>query len=358
METSASPTHPASSSPRVCLVTGANGFVGSHLVDRLIALGHDVRILCRETSDLSNLAAAEGKYTKFIGDITDAESVERAVAGCHWVFHVAGLTSAPNEEVFTRVNGEGTAVVFRATQKAAAETLERFVYVCSQAAGGPAPSRDKPVTEESPDAPMSLYGKSKKLGEERIKELDAADGARTWPWVILRPTAVYGPRDADILEFFKLVKSGALLFGLRPYFGIPSAMTGMIHVHDLVDACVVAAEAPGEVAVGKTYLIANPDSYYIADLLGIIQRALPKKLVMPVYVPLPLLRALAGWQALLHKLFGWKPSLTPDKAREISARWWICDPGKVTRELQWTPQISVEDGLTQTADWYREQGWL
>ncbi len=165
----------------IALVTGANGFVGSHLVDLLLESGYQVRCLVRGTSDLRWL---EGKNVELRhGGILDPSSLAGAVRGADYVFHVAGITRARRREDFLRVNGEGTRNLAEACAKHA-PGVRKIVYCSSLAAGGPAPS-SRPIDEESPAVPHSTYGRSKLEGEIALLRL-----ADRLSYSIVRPPAI------------------------------------------------------------------------------------------------------------------------------------------------------------------------
>ncbi|MGE0432908.1 MAG: NAD-dependent epimerase/dehydratase family protein [Planctomycetota bacterium] len=343
----------AADTPRLCLVTGATGFIGSALVEALLAAGHRVRITCRSSSDLKWLAAVEGRYEKATADLTDTASLEAAVKGCQWVFHLGGMTTAPDEATYNTVNGEGTANVFAAAQTAAADTLERFIYVSSVAASGPAKSPREPRKESDPGTPPSMYGRSKLLGETRLRELSAANTTREWPWVIVRPPAVYGPRDKDVYEFFLMIKRR-----LRPGFGFPQLWSSVIHVTDLVEGLLAIARADEAAVRGEVFVLASPQAYPFSQLMRLIQSAVGRRVVLPLWLPIWALFVYAAVGSLLTKWFGVKVPLTWDKCRELNARYWVFDVSKVRERAGWQARISSDEGLKVTADWYREHRWL
>ena len=176
------------------LVTGGTGFIGSHLTEALIRKGVQVRCLLRKTSDLKWL---KGLPIEFVhGDCNDKTSLEKAVRGVDWVFHLAGVTKAIKEETYFEVNGLGTENLIHACLENNPR-LQKFIYISSQAAAGP--SRNGCNKKElDPCEPVSFYGRSKRVGEELV-----LTHAHELPVLILRPSAVYGPRDKDIFAFFK-----------------------------------------------------------------------------------------------------------------------------------------------------------
>ena len=203
------------------LVTGANGFIGSHLVEKLIRSGTKVRCFVRRTSDLRWLRDLPAEIV--YGDCTDRDSLSSAVAGVNCVYHLAGATKAKRKEDFFATNAGGTENLIRACLDHNPK-IEKFIYLSSQAASGPCVDGRMKV-ESDPDFPISSYGKSKRIGEEAVLE----HGSRI-PVTILRPSTVYGPRDRDVLSLLKLIAK-KIKFSLR---GVTQSIS-MCFVSDLVD---------------------------------------------------------------------------------------------------------------------------
>jgi nucleoside-diphosphate-sugar epimerase len=183
------------------LVTGGQGFVGSHLCERLVAQGHCVRVLARPSSDLRHLSGIEVEVVR--ADVTEPAGLPSAVAGCDVVFHVAGALKGLRERDFFRVNADGTRNLVGAAV-VAEPRLARFVYVSSLAAAGPSPGGSTPRTEEMPPEPLTWYGRSKLAGERAVRAVAGLN------WTIVRPAIVFGPREHDLLRYFRLARRGCL----------------------------------------------------------------------------------------------------------------------------------------------------
>ena len=177
------------------LVTGATGFVGSHLAEALRRRGDEVTALVRSPAKAAALGPLGVRVLP--GGLDDPDSLARAAEGQDVVFHVAGLVAARDEAEFLRVNRDGTAGLVAAAARA---RVGRFVYVSSMAAGGPA-DRGRPLTGTEPPNPVTAYGRSKLAGETAVK-------AGSLPWVIMRPPTVYGPRDREVLKVFRMARWG------------------------------------------------------------------------------------------------------------------------------------------------------
>jgi len=314
------------------LLTGGTGFVGGHAAAALAAAGHRVRALTRGRDDGGVLAAAGAVLV--IGSLEDGASLRSAADGAEVVVHAAGLIKARRPSEFHAVNALGTLRLLEACA-AAPRPPRRFVLVSSQAAGGPS----------GRGGPVSHYGASKRRGE-RI----AAAFAGRMEIVVVRPPAVYGPRDRETLEFFRLAARG-----LRPRFAGRDLRLVMVHAEDLARGIAAAAAAPG--AAGGTFDLCHPEILELGTTLDLMARACGRT---GVAFPLPraLLHAAAAVQEALAQVTGRIPELSRDKAREIGAAAWLADPAPAARVLGWTARIPAAEGIPSTAAWYRGRGWL
>ncbi|MGA9115860.1 MAG: NAD-dependent epimerase/dehydratase family protein [Bacteroidota bacterium] len=323
------------------LVTGANGFIGSHLVELLRKRNCAVRCLVRRTSDTRWLKGIEVEYV--YGDLFDEAALRTAVTGTDLVFHSAGLTKAKTREGYYRANTEGTRNLLRAC-RTHNPGLKRFVQISSLAAAGPA-TGDVPVTEEMPPRPITTYGKSKLEAERECLAL-----SRDLPVTILRPPAVYGPRDKDVFEFFHTVSRG-----LQPMVGFGKKEVSLIHVADLVRGFLTAAEHPA--AAGGTYFITSPRAYSWEEI-GNVTRAVLRKRALRIRIPVFGVYTIAAVAELLA-LFSSKPALINfEKARDMVQDRWTCNPARAERELGFRAEIGLGEGIQNTVAWCREQGWL
>ncbi|HEY2924009.1 MAG TPA: NAD-dependent epimerase/dehydratase family protein [Candidatus Eisenbacteria bacterium] len=324
----------------LALVTGASGFVGSHVVDELLRRGARVRCLLRRTSSRRWL---EGKQVEYAdGDVCHREGLDAAVAGADWIVHAAGLTRAPSAAEFHRANVLGTENILAASLGAEPRP-RRFVYISSQAAAGP--SRDgTPVTEELPPRPVSTYGSTKLGGETLV--MRAADRL---PVVTIRPPTVYGPREKALLKYYRAVK-----LHLRPYLGGGRPFS-VVYAED--HARAVWSVLTEERALGQIYFVAGPDVTNYEEMGGAIARAMG---TWAVRVPIPTLLLQAGALAgeLAGALLRRAPFFSREKFREITAGDWIVSSRKIREQLGWSPATSIEEGVRATAVWYREAGWV
>lgn len=318
------------------LVTGATGFVGSHLVELLAEAGVGVRALVRRTSDtrlLEQLGA-----NRIEGDLQDAGALARAADGVDVVFHLAALTRARSREEFLRINARATEVVARA----AAAVGARLVYLSSLAAVGPV-RQGRAVTENDPPWPITEYGRSKLDGEVACRT--AGEGNL----VILRAPAVYGPRDRDIYSFFAMAARGIAAVPTGPERRIQ-----MIYARDLAEALVAAGRTTGAKLL---YHVAEARSYAWREMCELVGSAVGRK-VRLIPVPPALVSAVASINELGAKAMGRTTIFTRDKARELLAPGWLCETAAAERDLGFVARTPLATGLNVTADWYRARGWL
>jgi dihydroflavonol-4-reductase len=322
------------------LVTGANGFLGSHLAEELLRRGHRVRGLVRRTSDLRWLKDLDLELV--YGEVTDPATLDPAVRKVDVVYHVAGVTDARSGEIYLRVNHQGTVNLLEACARTE-PGLSRFVLMSSQAAAGPSPE-GRLLREEDPCRPVSEYGRSKLMAEQAASRF-----MDRWPIVIVRPPAIYGPRDVDFLTYFRILKRH-----LRPLLGFGERRLSICHVRDVVRGTILAGESGA--SAGQTYFISAGETSW-DQLTRIMARAMGVQTVK-VRVPLFALHALAALNEAFAPLRREAPVLDRRKAREMAAVCWTCDWSKAAEQLGYRPTVSLEEGIGETVAWYRQVGWL
>lgn len=331
----------------LCLVTGASGFIGSHLIESLCESGYRLRVLVRKSSNLQWVRGLPVELA--YGDIRDKASLAGACTGVENVFHFAALTSARTAEEFYAANHEGT----RNLAEALAERGDGtgfFVYCSSLAAGGPAiatASRPFPVrTETDPDTPINPYGKSKLQGEQALKEIAKSSG-KIRP-AIIRPPVVYGPRDQGVLELFRWIKRGILPLG-----GPEGARLCLVHVHDLVRA----AKAVAELDLAGTYYVTD-DSAYTWNEFGRRAAEYMHSDLREVRIPPVVSRFVASVGEMVGAVTGKPPMLNRWKVQEMRQAHWVCSSEKAFMTWGYEPEVDLDSGLEETLSWYRESGWL
>ena len=318
------------------LVTGATGFIGSNLVKELVKRGYEVTCLARKTSDLRCLEDLDVNIV--YGDCTDKDSIQQLPANFHYVFHLAGLTKAKKEEDFFVTNANGTENLLNVLS-ANSHSLKRFLYMSSLAAVGP--SLDEiPLDETAAPRPVSIYGSSKLKGE--LVTLAYKD---RMPVSIIRPPAVYGPRDRDFFLFFKMIRRG-----FYPYWG--KCYYSLLYVDDLVNGLITAVEA--HKAEGNIYFLSDGSIYSNEDIVYEIMQAMETRAVR-LAIPVFLMKLIARTS---EKLVNGPTILNLDKLREIKHSHWTCNSKKAENELGFIPRVMIKEGIKWTADWYKTHKWL
>ena len=322
------------------LVTGSTGFIGSHLVAALVAHGWRVRCLVRATSRREPLAAYAVEYV--VGSLQDRQSLPPAVRGVDMVFHLAGATRASVRADYDRINYAGTRHLLEACA-AAATPLRKFLYISSIAAAGPS-ATGRPLTEDDPPCPVGPYGQSKLRAEQAVLAPQ-----QTFPVMVLRPSAIYGPRDTDFFRLFQ-----ALKYGLLPCVGRQQLHVDLCFVGDLVRGLLAAAEATrgsGEVF----FLGGSPHTWQ--ELGGEIARQMgtrARHLVLPRHLVLAVARLADAWARLRQR-----PSLLArDTVIERLQPFWVYDSAKAWHTFGYAPRVALAEGVAETLQWYREAGWL
>jgi dihydroflavonol-4-reductase len=334
------------------LITGANGFIGSHLARELLKQGQEVSCLVRATSS----RRLGGLPVRIIqGDVTDRESMAAAVAGQDFVYHLAGCIKAVRASEFYKVNGQGTGNVCWASAQQAKPPV--LVVVSSLAAVGPS-RRDHPHEEADLPAPVSHYGKSKLQGERAAREF--ADRVQI---SIVRPPMVFGEGDPATCEIFRPIAR----LGLHLVPTYEDEYVSLIHAEDLVRLLILVATGgeriaahpanAAEAARGCYFAAAEKDMAY-ADLGRAIGAAFGWRQTRVVHTGPLALWTIAGLSTAFSRLRGRASYFDLDKAREARAGSWTCSAGTAKKTLQFTVAAGLQERIAQTARWYREQGWV
>ncbi|BDS15604.1 NAD-dependent epimerase/dehydratase family protein [Aureispira anguillae] len=324
----------------VSFVTGANGFVGSHLVDYLLEQGNEVHAIVRPTSNLQWL---EGKNVKLhTCGLNSADDLQAAFQGAHYIYHIAGVVKVPTKEGFMKGNVEMTRNVMEAA--AHTPTIKRVLVTSSMAATGYAEFGSE-VDEQSPLRPIEPYGESKVAQEEVAKEY-----ADRVPATIVRPPGVYGPRDTEIFAFFKAINNG-----ISAIMGFTPKEMSLIHVRDLVQGMHQAAT--NENSIGEVYFLGSMECYNWKQLGDIASKAMNKK-TWTIKIPHFVIFILGFFGQILESWFGVDVALNKDRAYRITRPSWYCSSAKAAKELGFKQTIPIDEGFKSTIDWYKEKKWL
>jgi nucleoside-diphosphate-sugar epimerase len=323
------------------LVTGGTGFLGAHIAEALIKKGYAVSILARKTSKLTNLDFTG--YQILPGSLDDPVSLHNAVKGQDFIFHSAGLIRARTRDDFFEVNHLGTKKLLEAVAQEN-PNLSRFVYVSSAAAAGP-PADGRPKKETDECAPITPYGESKWEGEIetlRYKEI--------FPVTIIRPPAIYGPKDKGMFTMFKLASKG-----FYPLIGAGDSFVNVVCALDLAEGMIQAAEEPK--AAGEIFFLAEKKIYSWREAGQIFTAAGGKK-GRPLRIPKWFLFAAAGTNEFFSNLFGQAALISRWKAMDLSQKHWTCDVSKAEQIFGYKTNYPLLEGAKLTFDWYKKAGWL
>ena len=323
------------------LVTGATGFIGSHLTDALLKRDCQVHCLVRSTSNRQWLDTSRVRL--YTGDLHHPETYRDCVKEVDYVFHCAGVIRAQNRRDYLHDNARAC-VPFYQTCADHGKHLQAIVHLSSLAAVGPT-SPEQKVDEDTPCHPITYYGKSKFTGEEVA--LGFTDDL---PIVILRPPVVYGERDINFLTYLKIIR-----WGIAVKIGNVDRTLSMIYVKDLVEAMVRAAETPDR--NDNIFFVTDGQVYSWDDVARSAMRALQKKarnLTIPVFA--------LGFSAMisefLSKLKNTAPLLDRQRMMDLRQSSWTASADRFFKRYSFSPQYDLNQGLDQTCAWYKKNGWL
>ena len=333
------------------LVTGASGFIGSHLVERLVNEGHKVSVLVRK-KEMKNIPENRRDSIKLLnklgvkfilGDLLDKDSLKKAIDKNQIIFHLGAIArpmAIPNELYF-KVNEEGTRNLLEVCKK---NKIKKIVMMSSISAVGP--SRDgKPINEDTECRPIDTYGWSKLAQEKVAKEYIDRYKLHI---VILRPPMVFGERDFEMLKLFNAVN--------KRFFPISSNNKCMefLYVGNLVEACVLAMNKG---KIGEKYHISNGEHYSINEIIKSIEKAENKKIIP---IKLPKFVFVIGGYILewMGKLFNFHPPFKHDTINWMTAPQWYSDISKAREKLNYNPIFSLDEGTKRVAEYYKEKGFI
>lgn len=320
-------------------VTGGTGFIGSHLVDALLTHSeyNEVKCLVR-----NNEKWLKGKnYLKVNADLHSINAIRNALTDTDVIFHLAGVVKAPTQKEFDYANVEATENLIRLAKKTG---VKKLVILSSLAAVGP--SSGKPLTEKSAMNPISKYGESKKRMENMIHDIAGKDLSVT----ILRPPAVYGPREDQIYTLFKMMK-----YGIAPIVGNGNhPELSIVYVQDVIQGILKAAEQQKKGV--HTYFISGEEIANWNQIRDIVATVLNRKSI-PVHLNPSWVKKIAGVVETTGSFFGTYPVINREKANEMILEW-TCSNKKAEKELDYKPKYSLEEGISRTLNWYKKHGWL
>jgi nucleoside-diphosphate-sugar epimerase len=328
------------------LITGASGFIGGFLVEKALQRGDEVWATIRKNSDRSRLTDTRIRLIELPLDHAEKMTeMLRQLGRFDWVIHNAGITKALYRDAYFEGNAGNTRRLVLALQQSGM-VPDKFLFVSSLAALGPAPSDQTMVRETQIPHPLTPYGESKRSTEQFLESLE-----NHFPWVAVQPTAVYGPWERDILSFIKLVNKG-----LELTIGTQVQKLSFVHAEDLAAAIFKILETPG--ALHRKFIVSDGKSYQTNDLGAAVRQGLGRKNTVKIKIPISVIRQIAGISETIGR---WrkKPSpLNRDKIPELAASNWHCDAGPLLQELHFTPTYDLYQGMNQTIQWYKSHGWI
>lgn len=322
------------------LITGASGFVGYHLIEAALRQNLEVFAAVRRSSQIEHLKHLDIQYTT--PDFTSVEALQKEIEEkkYSYIIHAAGSTRALNEAAYNLVNVTYTTNLASAAANAG---VKKFLFISSMAALGPAQNGQAIITESQVPKPVTTYGRSKMVAESHLHTFEMAG----LPLVVLRPTAVYGPRDKDIFIILKTFTKG-----FEPYIGNSPQQLSFVYVADLARAAVQLALSN---AVGS-YNISDGNAYDRYALANITKKLLQQK-TLKVHLPVLLVKGIA---ALLETFSckGSTPALNREKLAELTAANWNCSIEKLRNAIGFEPEYDLEKGLNEALEWYKKERWL
>ena len=323
------------------LLTGASGFVGSHILDSLRVRGIATAVLLRGTSDKQFLQHHLSQIEVRTGSILEPESLRYALKGITHVIHCAGCTRARRHSEFYDINHHGTRNLVDAVNSQSGG-IRQFVHISSLAVTGPATPAN-PAREGDAPRPISEYGKSKLAGELEVRHQCRV------PYTILRPPAVYGPRDRGFFTLFQAVKSHVLPLTSK------SQALSLVYVKDLAEA--VATCLDHGPALGKTFFVAGSQVVTGRAMAEEIARQM-KQWTVPCPLPTYAFWPVCVFGELSAHLTGKANLLNLQKFAELRAPGWVCDPSLLKREIGFSCGTGLQDGVKETLAWYQQEKWI
>ncbi len=327
------------------LITGASGFIGSFIVEEALRRGYNVWAAVRRTTSRKYLSDPRINFVEL--DFNNPMRLDRAVAdiGFDYVVHAAGVTKSVNPGEFSRVNTQYTINLVNALRKQHTK-LRMFVFVSSLSIYGPV--RDNTPLEEIRESdtpqPNTLYGKSKLAAEEYLASL------KLFPYVILRPTGVYGPREKDYFMMAKSIKQHTdFAVGYKPQY------LTFVYVEDVVQAVFLALEKG---VSGRKYFISDGQVYDSRTFSDLICRELGDPWLLRIKAPIWLLRVITFCGDIVGRLTGRVTALNNDKYHIMRQRNWRCDIRPAINELGYKPEYPLERGVPLAIKWYKDNKWL
>ena len=335
------------------LITGATGFIGGFIVDEALNRNMEVWVAVRKSSSRQWLTDERINFIEL--NLSSQSDLEKQLADMSfdYIVHAAGVTKSLNVEDFYRINTEGTKNLVRALL-ALKMPIKKFVFVSSLSVYGPV-REEQPYTEilesDTPQ-PNTAYGKSKLAAEEFLRTtlLETHNAESSIPYVILRPTGVYGPRERDYFLMAKSIKNHTdFAVGYKP-----QDIT-FVYVTDVVQAIFLAIESD---ISGRSYFLSDGEVYRSSTFSDLIRKELGNPWWIRITAPLWVLRLVTFFGEHISHITGKISALNNDKYNIMKQRNWRCDITPAIEELGYRPQVKLKEGVRRAIHWYKENKWL
>lgn len=321
------------------LITGANGFVGSHIVEELVSNGHNVVAIVRKSSNLKWIKNQPVKFEYC--SLDDEEQLSGIISSVDVIVHCAGIVRALNWDEYYNTNVIATKTLVKLATKHK-DNIKKFIYISSQAAMGPSDTKTpKPLSEK--ENPVSNYGKSKLLAEQEVKKLEGVT-----PYTIIRPASVYGPRDKDIFIFFNLVKHH-----LKPHT-YNKHLIQLVFVKDV--AKVVSISLSNANTNNKIYYLCDGNIYSWKDVATTIAKSNNIKTI-PVILFDFIFKIVAFFYELFAKITKKPQVLSKEKISEMLQTYWTADNSNIIKDTNFE-FTKLENGAKITYNWYLDNKYF
>lgn len=327
------------------LITGATGFIGGFIVDEALSRGMQVWVAVRPTSSRKYLSDPRIQFLEL--NLSNKEQMKRQMDGLRfdYVVHAAGATKCLHAEDFFRSNTEGTKNLVQALMEQQMP-LKRFVFVSSLSVYGPVAEHQpyREICGNDTPQPNTAYGRSKLAAEQYIESIEG------FPYVILQPTGVYGPRERDYFMMAKSIKSHTdFSVGYKP-----QDLT-FVYVLDVVQAIFLALDCQ---KTGGKYMLSDGEVYSSRTFSDLIHRELGHPWLLRIKAPIWLLRIITFCVEHIGRMTGKISALNNDKYNIMKQRNWRCDIKPAMSDLGYKPKYQLDEGVRLTIKWYKENNWL
>ena len=326
------------------LITGASGFIGSFLVEQAIKEGYNVYAGIRKSSNLKFITGL--KASLFAVDLSNKQEIINKLYKYDrfdYIIHNAGITKTCNDKLFDQTNLKNTQNLIEALQETN-RIPDKFVYISSLAAFGPSQHNTYPIKLTDKPSPISKYGISKLKTETYIKSIQSL------PYLIFRPTGVYGPREKDYLVMYKSIKSG-----LETYIGNKNQYISFVYVKDLAELLLKSLKSDIK---RESYFVSDLKNYTAIEFNNIVKKELNKKTIAIVF-PAFIVKILAFLSEKISCTVQNKiPTLNIEKFKDISEKNWSCDSSKLVSDFNFKPKYDLYKGVHEAINWYKKNKLL